>query len=76
MDYVAALAIHGSEDPRRRRLFLGLSIAANLGLLGYFKYTNFALDTVRDAAGRRRARASPTSTSSCPPASPSTRSRR
>ena len=51
MDYVAALAIHGSEDPRRRRLFLGLSIAANLGLLAYFKYTNFALDTVEMLLG-------------------------
>jgi D-alanyl-lipoteichoic acid acyltransferase DltB (MBOAT superfamily) len=51
MDYVAALAIHSSEDPRRRRLFLGLSLAANLGLLGYFKYTNFALDTLETLLG-------------------------
>jgi hypothetical protein len=51
MDYVAARAIHGSGNPRRRRLFLGLSIAANLGLLGYFKYTNFALDTLQALLG-------------------------
>lgn len=51
MDYFAALAIHGSEDTRRRRLFLGLSIAANLGLLGYFKYTNFALETMEMLLG-------------------------
>ena len=76
MDYVAALAIHGSEDPRPAPAVPGASIAANLGLLGYFKYTNFALDTVEMLLGRRRRRTSPTSTSSCRPASPSTRSRR
>lgn len=51
MDYAAGLLIDATEDPRRRRLFLALSIAANLGMLGYFKYTNFALDTVRTLLG-------------------------
>jgi len=51
VDYVAALAIHGTSDPRRRRLFLILSLGANLAVLGYFKYTNFALDTLRALLG-------------------------
>jgi D-alanyl-lipoteichoic acid acyltransferase DltB (MBOAT superfamily) len=51
MDYWMALLIDGTEDPRRRRLFLTLSIAGNLAMLGYFKYTNFALDTLRALLG-------------------------
>ena len=51
VDYVAALAIHRTSDPRRRRLFLILSLGANLAVLGYFKYTNFALDTLRALLG-------------------------
>ncbi len=41
VDYFAALGIHGSADPRRRRLYLGASLVANLGLLFYFKYLIF-----------------------------------
>ena len=51
VDYVAALAIHGSRSPHRRRLYLVLSLTANLALLGYFKYSNFALDTLRALLG-------------------------
>jgi D-alanyl-lipoteichoic acid acyltransferase DltB (MBOAT superfamily) len=43
-DYVAALAIHSTLSPRRRRLFLVLSLMFNFGLLGYFKYTIFAVE--------------------------------
>ncbi|MFQ5418588.1 MAG: MBOAT family O-acyltransferase, partial [Myxococcota bacterium] len=41
VDYVAARAIHDSEDERRRRVYLGVSLAINLGLLFYFKYLIF-----------------------------------
>ena len=75
VDYVAALAIHGTSDPRRRRLFLILSLGANLAVLGYFKYTNFALDTLRALLGGAVLDI-PTSTSCCPRGSPSTPSRR
>jgi D-alanyl-lipoteichoic acid acyltransferase DltB (MBOAT superfamily) len=51
IDYGAALAMHGSADPRRRKLYLLASLAANLGILAYFKYTNFALDTLRPLLG-------------------------
>jgi alginate O-acetyltransferase complex protein AlgI len=44
VDYVAALLIDRSPDGApRRKLFLALSMATNLAILGFFKYTNFAL---------------------------------
>lgn len=52
IDYLAALGMHRSQDPRRRRLYLIGSVTANLGLLGYFKYTNFALDNLRPLLGQ------------------------
>lgn len=58
VDYAAGLVIAGRDNlgeiallpvagPRsaRQKLFLGLAIAANLGLLGYFKYANLAVET-------------------------------
>ena len=51
IDYTAALAIHGSRTPRRRRAFLLLSLVSNLGLLGYFKYAGFFLDNLRSVLG-------------------------
>ncbi|MEM7584605.1 MAG: MBOAT family O-acyltransferase [Acidobacteriota bacterium] len=41
IDYLAAGAIHRAQEPQRRRRFLTLSLATNLGLLGIFKYYNF-----------------------------------
>src|SRR5438874_12703057 len=42
IDYAAGLKIDASADDRVRRRWLGLSVAANLGLLAAFKYTMFA----------------------------------
>ena len=44
IDYFAALWIVHKEG-RRRRIALLVSLCANIGLLGYFKYTNFLRDT-------------------------------
>lgn len=41
VDYWAAIAIEETANRKRRRWWLGLSIAANLGLLFTFKYFNF-----------------------------------
>jgi len=41
VDYGAARAIHATDDERRRRIYLGLSLCVNLGLLFYFKYLIF-----------------------------------
>lgn len=47
VDYFAAMFIDQTDNPRKRKFFLWTSVVANLGMLGYFKYTNFALDTLR-----------------------------
>ena len=41
VDYFTALQIERSSEPRRRKLFLLISLAVNLGVLGFFKYFNF-----------------------------------
>jgi len=41
IDYFISLKIYNSEDSEKRKKFLLLSIVANLGVLGFFKYFNF-----------------------------------
>jgi alginate O-acetyltransferase complex protein AlgI len=50
VDYRAALWIARTIGGRRR-LALWMSLAANLGFLGFFKYTNFLIDNVAWLAG-------------------------
>ena len=45
MDYYFAGRIHRSQHPATRKLFLAISMVTNLGILGYFKYTNFLIDS-------------------------------
>jgi D-alanyl-lipoteichoic acid acyltransferase DltB (MBOAT superfamily) len=47
VDWVAARAIARTTSPVRRRGFLLLSLGANLGMLGLFKYGNFLLESFR-----------------------------
>lgn len=49
VDYVAGLVIAKAEG-RRRQVILGVSLAANLGVLGFFKYFNFFNDNLRGLA--------------------------
>ncbi len=54
VDWKAAQWIHRSSTKARRRLFLILSLATNLGILGYFKYGEFLLENftaIVNAAG-------------------------
>lgn len=44
MDYYFAKIINDTDNSVKKRLLLTISIIVNLGLLGYFKYTNFFLD--------------------------------
>ena len=44
VDWYAAKLIDGAKTETGRRLFLLLSLATNLGVLGYFKYGEFLLD--------------------------------
>ncbi len=41
VDFVVARSIEGSSDARRRRRLLLVSLSANLGMLGIFKYLDF-----------------------------------
>lgn len=44
VDYVAAIIIENAPAAaRRRKWFLALSMTTNLAILGFFKYTNFAM---------------------------------
>ncbi len=45
-DFLLARAIAAAEDPRRRKLWLWLTVLLNLGLLGFFKYFNFGVDSL------------------------------
>ncbi|EMO28893.1 membrane-bound O-acyltransferase family MBOAT domain protein [Leptospira interrogans serovar Bataviae str. HAI135] len=48
IDYFVSLKIQAAVDAKKRKLWLLLSLATNLGLLAYFKYTNFFLGVVND----------------------------
>ena len=41
IDFYAAQKIEQNKDPKKRKLFLGLSLSGNLLVLGFFKYYNF-----------------------------------
>ena len=41
IDYVAGIYIEKSEELHLRRIYLGLSLFCNVGLLVFFKYFNF-----------------------------------
>lgn len=45
VDYLASIQIHRSQSKRKARLWLVVSIAVNLGLLCFFKYYNFFVDS-------------------------------
>ncbi len=51
LDYLLALGMERSAVSWRRKLLLGVSLTANLGLLCYFKYANFFLDSLAQALG-------------------------
>lgn len=43
--YFLAEGIHKSENKNVRKLYLTISMVAHLALIGYFKYTNFLIDS-------------------------------
>ena len=45
VDYFVGLALVKTDVPRKRKLLLWVSIILNLGLLGFFKYFNFFVDS-------------------------------
>ncbi len=51
IDFTLARLMYESQDPWRRKLFIVLTLVVNLGMLGYFKYTNFILGSFFSLAG-------------------------
>ena len=51
IDYTCGLLIHHSRTKFLRRLFIVISILSNLGILAYFKYTGFFVNTINDLFG-------------------------
>ncbi len=50
-DYLFALFISMTEKKALRKLFLILTVAGNLGCLGYYKYTNFLIRNLNSIFG-------------------------
>lgn len=50
IDFIAGKYIYASESKSKKKLFLVLSLITNLGILGYFKYTNFFITTINSIA--------------------------
>ena len=51
LDYFLARLMASTSDPGRRQLFVTISVVSNLGVLVFFKYTNFLLETIVTMAG-------------------------
>jgi len=49
VDYLVGLQIEGAHEKRAKKAWLGVSLLVNLGLLCYFKYSNFFIDSWVDA---------------------------
>jgi len=51
LDYAVGLRIHATNDAKARKRWLVVSLVANVGLLGLFKYFNFASQATADVLG-------------------------
>lgn len=51
VDYYIGQLLYHSQKKRQRQLLLWLSIVINLGVLGYFKYTNFFIENINNLVG-------------------------
>jgi D-alanyl-lipoteichoic acid acyltransferase DltB (MBOAT superfamily) len=59
IDYFCGLAMENSEDPKHRKRVLTVSLCANLGILGFFKYFNFFTESAAELLGKLGMQASP-----------------
>ena len=50
VDYIIGHKIHDTDDDTRRKRWLWCSVVFNIGLLGFFKYYNFFIDSWVDLA--------------------------
>ena len=44
VDYFVGIRIEEADDRQRKKRWLWISLAVNLGILGYFKYANFFIE--------------------------------
>ena len=51
IDYICGWKIYSTKEKRNEKAYLVASLAANLSLLFFFKYSNFALHTVQGLSG-------------------------
>lgn len=51
LGYVCGLLMERAEKPGEKKLWLILSIVGCLGMLGYFKYAGFLVQTVKEVSG-------------------------
>ncbi|GLB47932.1 MBOAT family O-acyltransferase [Neptunitalea lumnitzerae] len=49
VDFICGLQIHKTSIKSKRKLFMCISLIANLGLLGFFKYYNFFIESFVEA---------------------------
>ena len=49
LDYSVALGLERVQNPRRRKTLLLASVAGNLSILGFFKYYDFFVESLRSA---------------------------
>ena len=47
LDYNIGGLIYKARNPKKRRTYLWVSLVGNLGLLGYFKYANFFIESTK-----------------------------
>ncbi len=59
VDFVAGRAIHATDSGRLRRLWLCCSLGTNLGMLAFFKYADFFVDSFIDLLAGLGVEASP-----------------
>lgn len=52
VDFTLAKLIFHSREKWQKKIFIVITLMINLGLLGYFKYTNFLLDSYHTFYGR------------------------
>lgn len=45
VDYLIGRSLHQTKSTGRRKLLLGISLTTNLGILGFFKYYDFFIDS-------------------------------
>ncbi len=52
IDFTLAKLIYNSETEWKKKFYIVLTLIVNLGLLGYFKYTNFLYETYCSVSGK------------------------